>query len=148
MGGAASHLEVRGHLALGTVFGTLGEVQVSPVGVRGRAEVRVGVCSTGPTFLVLGVLGETRSRTGRGWYHQGAGCRAELHGGGAGGRPCIRMEGPQGEGDRGQLVTICAGADTRQCARHSGARLGWACVRAGPCGARWRVQGSWPLPSQ
>lgn len=38
--GTAGHLEVRGRLTQGILFRILGEVRVSPVGVRGRAVQR------------------------------------------------------------------------------------------------------------
>ena len=96
MGGAASHLEVRGHLVLGDSVWNSGRGAGEPCGGQSqrRAEVRVGVCSTSPTFLALGVLGETCSSTGQGWYHQGRDAEWSSTGAGQEGDPAYAWRGP------------------------------------------------------
>lgn len=106
----------------------------------GQCRGEVGVCCGGATFLAsLGSLVRWAPAQGRAGTIREVGRGAELPGGGAGGRPCTCTEGrgpvgPQGEGVMGDSSSPSVQVETRQCAGHSGARLGWG-VHAG--GSPW-----------
>lgn len=99
-GGAAGHLEVRGHLVPGYTIWNSGRGAGEPCGGQrqGSAEVRVSVCSASPTFLAsLGSLVRQapawgRAGTIRGWDGE----RSSTGAGQEGDPECARRGAPRG----------------------------------------------------